>query len=115
MLTGILLLCSTVQITLVFHSESLLKALRHHMRFVARFAWPFVWFLIVATLHFYLFQVAQGLVQRGLAEETAAGIAWGLVVPWLRGILAAWLLAAWVCLFKRCETGHPVPEDWIQY
>ena len=115
LLTGILLLWSTVQITLVFHSEALLKALRHHLRFVARFAWPFGWFLILAALHFYLFQVAQGLVLRGLGEETAAGIAWSLVVPWLRGILAAWLLAAWVCLFKRCDAGHPESEDWIQF
>jgi hypothetical protein len=36
-------------------------------------------------------------------------------VPWLRGILAAWLLAAWVCLFKRCDTGHPAAEKWIQF
>ncbi len=115
LLTVVLLLCSTVQITLVFHSESLLKALRDHLRFVARFVWPFGWFLIIAALHFYLFQVAQGLVLRGFGEETAAGIVWSLVVPWLRGLLAAWLLAAWVCLFKRCDTGHPAAENWIQY
>ena len=114
-LTGVLLLCSTVQITLIFHSEALLKALRDHARFIARFAWPFAWYLIIAALHFYLFQVAQGLVLRGFGEETAAGIAWSLVVPWLRGILAAWLLAAWVCLFKRCDTGHPAAENWIQF
>jgi preprotein translocase subunit SecF len=66
-------------------------------------------------LHFFLFQTAQALVLRGFGEETAAGIAWGLVVPWLRGILAAWLLAAWVCLFKRCDTGHPAAEKWIQF
>ncbi len=114
-LTGVLLLCSTVQITLVFHSESLLRALRDHARFVVRHVWPFGWFVILAALHFYLFQVAQGLVLRGFGEETAAGLVWGLVVPWLRGILAAWLLAAWVCLFKRCDTGHPAAENWIQF
>lgn len=114
-LTGVLLLCSTVQITLVFHSESLISALRDHVRFVIRHVWPFGWFLIVAAFHFFLFQTAQALVLRGFGEETAAGIAWGLVVPWLRGILAAWLLAAWVCLFKRCDTGHPAAEKWIQF
>lgn len=105
LLTGLLLLFSTVQITLVFHSETLRQALRQHRRFLARFAWPFGWFLILATLHCYLFQVAQELVLRGLGEETAAGLVWGLGVPWLRAVLTAWLLAAWVCLFKRCETG----------
>ena len=114
-LTAVLLLCSTVQITLIFHSESLLRALRDHLRFVARCFWPFGWYLIIAALHFYLFQIAQGLVLRGLGEETAAGIAWSLGVPWLRGILAAWLLAAWVCLFKRCDSGHSAEDNWIQF
>ena len=54
----------------------------------------------------YLFHVAQELVLRGLGEETAAGLVWALGVPWLRALLTAWLLAAWVCLFKRCETGE---------
>ena len=115
LLTGILLLGASVQITLVFHSESLLKALHDHQRFVKRHAWPFGWFLIIAALHFYLLQVALGLVMRGLGEETAAGVVWGLVAPWLRAIVAAWLLAGWVCLFKRCDTGHPEAEDWIKF
>jgi hypothetical protein len=114
-LAGILLLTATVQITLVFHSESLRKALRDHVRFVARYAWPFGWFVIVAALHFYLFQVAQGLVLRGLGEETAAGIAWSLVAPWLKAVVAAWLLASWVCLFKRCDAGRSESENWIQF
>ncbi len=114
-LTCILLLTSTVQITLVFHSEALRKALRDHWHFVARYVWPFGWFLIVAALHFYLLQVALGLVLRGLGEETAAGVAWGLVTPWLRAVVAAWLLASWVCLFKRCDTGRSESEEWIQF
>ena len=115
LLTGILLLAATVQITLVFHSETLRKALRDHRRFVERYAWPFAWFLIIAALHFYLLQVALGLVLRGLGEETAAGVVWALIAPWLRALLAAWLLASWVCLFKRCDTGRPDAEDWIQF
>ncbi len=115
LLTIILLFSSTVQITLVFHSESLLKALRDHRHFVARYVWPFGWFLIVAALHFYLLQVALGLVLRGVGEETAAGLVWSLVTPWLRAIIAAWLLASWVCLFKRCDTGRAESEEWIQF
>ncbi len=115
MLTGILLLWATVQITLVFHNEALLKALRDHGRFVLRFIWPFGWFVIIAAVHFYFFQVAQGLVLRGLGEETAAGVAWSLIAPWLKAVLAAWLLASWVCLFKRCDTGRADSEDLIQF
>lgn len=115
LLTGILLLWATVQITLIFHSEALLKALRDHLRFVARHVWPFGWFVIIAAVHFYLFQVAQGLVLRGLGEETAAGVVWGLVSPWFKAVLAAWLLASWVCLFKRCDAGRSEAEDLIQF
>jgi hypothetical protein len=111
----LLLLWATVQITLVFHSESLFKALRDHLRFLARFWWPVAWFIIVAAMHFYLFQVASSLVLRGLGEETAVGIAWGLIAPWLKAVLAAWLLASWVCLFKRCDTGRSEAEHLIQY
>ena len=114
-LTGILLLWATVQITLVFHSEALLKALRDHLHFVGRFIWPFGWFLIIAAVHFYFFQVAQGVVLRGLGEETAVGVAWSLVTPWLKAVLAAWLLASLVCLFKRCDTGRADSEDLIQF
>ena len=114
-LTVILLFSATVQITLVFHSESLVKALHDHLRFVARHVWPFGWFLILAALHFYLLQVALGLVLRGLGEETAAGIVWGLIAPWLRALVAAWLLATWVCLFKRCDTGRSESGEWIQF
>jgi hypothetical protein len=109
------LLCATVQITLVFHSESLVKALRDHLRFLARFCWPMGWFVIVAAMHFYLFQVASNVVLRGLGEETAPGILWGLVAPWLKAVLAAWLLASWVCLFKRCDTGRSEAEHLIEF
>lgn len=114
-LAVVLLFWSTVQITLIFHSEALLKALRDHLHFVVRHAWPFAWFVIIATLHFYLFQIAQGLVLRGLGEETAAGVAWSLVAPWAKAVIAAWLLASWVCLFKRCDTGCSEAEDLIRF
>ncbi len=115
LLAGFLLVWATMQITLVFHSESLIKALRDHVRFVTGHVWPFGWFLIVAAVHIYIFQVLQGVVLRGLGEETAAGVLWGLVVPWLKAIVAAWLLASWVCLFKRCDTRRAPTEDWIQF
>jgi hypothetical protein len=101
LLTAVLLLFATIQITLTFHSESLGKALHHHLHFLARHWWTFGWFLILAALHFYLALVFFSLVQQALGEGTAAGITWGLVTPWLNGLIAAWLLAAWVCYFKH--------------
>ena len=110
-----LLLGASVQITLIFHSEAVRRALRDHVRFVAHHVWPFGWFVIVAALHLYLVEVAQVLVLRGLGEETAAGVAWSLVVPWLRAIIAAWLLASWVCLFKRCDSHREDAEELVKF
>jgi len=87
---------------------------------VARHWWPLLWFLIVAALHFYLLGVAQILVQRGLGEGTALGIAWSLLAPWLQGVVAAWLLASWVCFYKHADTARaphpaPMPEQGVLF
>lgn len=106
LITAVLLIFATIQITLTFHSESLGKALHHHLHFLARYWWSFAWFLILAALHFYLALVFFSLVQQALGEGTAVGIVWGLLTPWLNGLVAAWLLAAWVCYYKHGD----VPE-----
>jgi hypothetical protein len=115
LLTVVLFLFATVQITLIFHSESLAKALRDHLRFLARNFWPFGWFLFLAVFHLYLVNIVQLLVQRGLGEGVSLGLAWSLLSPWFFGIVAAWLLAAWVCLFKQCDTGRSIEENWIKF
>jgi len=108
-LTAVLLLFATMQITLTFHSESLSKALDDYREFVARNWWPLGWFFILAGVHFYLLLVAVALVQRGLGEGTALGIAWGLLVPWMKGVVAAWLLASWVCFYRHSD-GARAPQ-----
>lgn len=114
-LTGFLLATSTMQITLTFHSESLREALRDHLRFLRRHWWPYAWFLIVATFHFLLLEIVQRTVRAAFGEGTAAGIAWQLFYPWLAAIVAAWLLASWVCLYRRCDTGRKASENWIAF
>lgn len=114
-LTALLLVFATMQITLTFHSESLLKALGDHLRFLVRHWWPFAWFLIVAALHCYFFQMLHLTLRTALGEGTAIGIAWGLLAPWLGAMLAAWLLASWVCLFKQCDSGRKPHDNWIQF
>jgi hypothetical protein len=114
-LTGVLLLFSTMQITLTFHSESLGKAFRDHRDFVTRHWWPLSWFFILAGLHFYVLRVVVALVQRGLGDGTALGIAWSFLAPWLNGFVAAWLLASWVCFYKHADTGRtPQPEGTLE-
>jgi len=115
LLAGFLLLFSTVQITLTFHSESLRKALRDHLRFLGRNWGPMAWFLIIAGIHFYLLNFGNSLVLQGLGEGTAIVIGWQLVFPLIEAFLASWMLASWVCLFKRCETGRIEVDNWIQF
>ena len=107
-LTAVLLLFATMQITLTFHSESLSKALHDHLQFLRRHWWSFGWFLTLAALHFYLILVVLHVIQQGLGDGTAVGIVWSLLTPWLNGLVAAWLLASWVCLYKR-EDVHSQP------
>ncbi|HEX8312343.1 MAG TPA: hypothetical protein VF614_13565 [Chthoniobacteraceae bacterium] len=104
---------ATIQITLTFHSESLRKAMRDHARFVFRNWWPFGWFLVVAALHFYALHVLQLSVARGVGEGTALWVAWMLLFPWLGAYVAGWLLASWVCVFKRCDTGRAANDNWL--
>ena len=115
LLTTVLFLFATVQITLIFHSESLDKAMRDHLRFLFKNLWPFGWFMVLAALHFFILHTAQGVVQRGLGDGTFPGIAWSLASPWLFAIVSAWLLASWVCLFKQCDTGRSSAENWIKF
>jgi hypothetical protein len=102
-LSVVLLLFATMQITLTFHSESLRKAFRDHWHFVGRHWWRLSWFLVLAGLHFYLLRVGLEVVQRALGEGTSLGVVWGLLCPWLNALVAAWLLASWVCLYKQCD------------
>lgn len=114
-LAGILLLCSTVQITLTFHSESLRKALRGHLQFVRRHWWPLLWFLLLAALHFFLLHLLNQANLRGWGEGTAMWVAWTLLYPWIAGGVSAWLLASWVSFYKRCDAGRLRSENWIQF
>jgi len=114
-IAAVLILFATVQITLTFHSESLRKALWSHLVFLLRNAWPLFWFLILAAFHFYLVHALDLLCQQGFGEGTALWVAWKLLFPWLAGAVGAWLLASWVCVFRRCDTGRAQSENWIQF
>jgi hypothetical protein len=115
LLTGFLLVFSTMQITLAFHNETMGAALRDHVRFLARNYWLFAWFLIIAGVHFFLFHLINRICAESLGEGTAPGIAWSLLAPWLAGVLGAWLLASWVCLYKYCDHNRAPRENWIKF
>jgi len=102
-LAAALLCCASVQAWLTLHGETLARAWRAHWRLLWLHSWEFLWFLIIVGVHLYAVQVLRGLVLRGLGENTALGLTWTLLWPWPAGLVAGWFLAAWVCLFKRCE------------
>ena len=104
MLAAFALIAATMQITLVFHSETLASALRDHRHFLREHWWPFAWFIIVAALHCFALHAIQRAVATGLGEGTAPWIAWTLLAPWFAGVVVAWMLASWVCVYKRCAT-----------
>ena len=106
---------STMQITLTFHSETLRKALAQHFHFIRRFWWQLLWFLLVAAIHLFAVALFNGWLLLGLGEATIGALAWNLAYPILAAFVAAWLLASWVSLFKRCETGRVQSPDWIGF
>lgn len=126
-MAGFLLLFCGMQIILTFHSESLGKALRGHFHFLRKDAWSIIWFLLVALVHFYILNVLNSAITSGfsggpddalsadLGSETAITIVWRLFYPLLSAFVAGWMLAAWVCLYKRSEAGRIHAEDWIKY
>ncbi|MDD5349130.1 MAG: hypothetical protein PHQ12_02855 [Chthoniobacteraceae bacterium] len=114
-LAGFLIAFSTLQITLVFHSESLRHALRDHARFLRRNAVPMAWFLVIALVHFYGFHWASQALRLGLGETTGAGLAWQLAAPLPEALLAAWLLASWVCLFQKLRAEGERAEEGIAF
>ena len=50
-----------------------------------------------------------------IADRLIAMIIWKSIFVFLRGFITGWLLASWVCLFRRGETGEVYQQAWIEY
>jgi hypothetical protein len=110
----LIVFCS-VQITLTFHSETLKKAMRDHLQFVRKRWALLAWFLVVAGLHFFALHALDSTFVAGFGEGTAPVLAWQLLSPTLMALLGGWLLASWVCLFKRCEADTVHAQEWLKF
>jgi hypothetical protein len=106
--------CS-MQVVLTFHGESLGSAIRDHFHFIGREWLPAGGFLLAAFVHFYLLSVVDLAIRRGFGGDTGPVLAWSLFYPLLNAFIGGWLLAAWVCLYKRSGTGRVRDENWIKY
>jgi hypothetical protein len=110
----IILFCS-VQISLVLHNETLRAAVRAHWQFIRRNASRFGWFLLIAAQHFFFLIACDAIVRGAVADRVVAVIVWKIIYVCLRGLITGWLLASWVCLFRQCETARANQETWIRY
>jgi hypothetical protein len=59
--------------------------------------------------------VADAIVRGAIADRLIAMIVWKSLFVLVRGFVTGWLLASWVCLFRRGETGDVYQQAWIEY
>lgn len=106
---------SSMQISLALHNETLKEAFQAHFHFVRQNAGRFGWFLLICLLHFLVLSTADALVRGAVADRLVALVVWKALFVFLRGFVTGWLLASWVCLFRRGETGEVYQQSWIEY
>src|SRR5205823_12618644 len=100
---ALVLFCS-VQITLILHNETLRAAVREHTEFAWRNWFRIISFLVVAGLHLFAINWADEFIVGAYPVYSVPNILFGALFSIGRGILAAWFLASWVCLYKASET-----------
>ncbi len=115
-LVVILFVFCAAQALLVFHNESLRRALLDSLGFWRRYGWHAGWLILVAALHFLGLAVANAFLSPALGQWTWPAAVWSLLLyPSVWGGLAGWFLASWVCLFRRCERNRPDDGDLIRF
>lgn len=114
-MSGLIILFCSVQVSLVLHNETLGAALRAHRQFLGRNLSRFAWFLIIGALHFFFLAVCDAIVRGAVADRVVAFILWKTIYVCARGYVTGWLLASWVCLFRQCENARANQETWIRY
>ncbi|MGI8480930.1 MAG: hypothetical protein ACR2MF_02490 [Chthoniobacterales bacterium] len=114
-MSALIILFSSVQISLVLHNEDLREAVRAHRQFMQRNAGRFGWFLLLCAIHFLFLTACDAVIRSAIGDRVAALIMWKTIYVCLRGFVTGWLLASWVCLFRQAETGRIAQETWIRY
>lgn len=94
--------CS-VQAWLTLHGETLPRALRAHWLFLKHHWRSVIWFMAVSAVHLFGINFLRAALLRGVGEEAALGVCWTFIWPWLAAPVLAWMLASWVCIFKKLE------------
>jgi hypothetical protein len=106
-LAAFMLTMSTVQIRLVLHNDSLRGAIVAHGRFLKRHGLRYLVFVLAALALLWLVQVGQFTVGDALGTPLARQL-WSIVMEVAGAICGGWILASWVCLYKRCEGSQSI-------
>ncbi|MEN3369070.1 MAG: hypothetical protein V7609_1213 [Verrucomicrobiota bacterium] len=114
LMSALIILFCSVQISLVLHNETLRAAVRAHREFIRRNLFRFGWFFLIAAMHFFFLTTCDAIVRGAVGDRVVAVIGWKIFYVLARGFVTGWLLASWVCLFRQCETGRANQETWIQ-
>src|SRR3954454_22360116 len=99
----IIAFCS-VQISLALHNETLIEAMSAHVHFVQKNAGLLAWFLLICGIHFYGIMLCDAILRGAIGDRLGALFLWKFTFACVRGMVTGWLLASWMCLFRRCET-----------
>jgi hypothetical protein len=114
-MSGLIIGFCSMQISLALHNETLGEAFRAHREFLQDHAGRVGWFLLICALHFFFLMAGDAIVRGAIADRVIAFVLWKCVFVCVRGFITGWLLASWVCLFRRGESGHVYQQSWIQY
>ncbi|HEY6069728.1 MAG TPA: hypothetical protein VIU85_00035 [Chthoniobacterales bacterium] len=112
---GLIITFCSVQISLALHNETLREAIRAHREFVRNNLSRVGWFLLICALHFFFLTVMDAIVRGAIADRLIAKMLWEMIFVLMRGFVTGWLLASWVCLFRRGEKGEVYQQTWIEY
>ena len=114
-MSGLIIVFCSVQISLALHNETLAKAIRAHRHFIRQNVGRFGWFLLICGVHFYAIIALDAIMRGAIAHRLVALFFWKTIFAVLRGFVTGWLLASWVCLYRQCESGQLDQPSSIRY
>jgi hypothetical protein len=106
-LAAVMLGLATVQIRLVLHNDSLRGAIAAHGRFLKRHGLQCLAFLLAAFAILLMLQVVRLGGNASLGAPILRHI-WTIFLEVASAIAGGWILASWVCFYKRREGSQTI-------
>src|SRR5437867_8822036 len=72
LMSGLIIVFCSVQISLALHNETLIEAMRAHAQFVRHNAGRLGWFLIICGLHFFAIMICDAIMRSAIADHLCA-------------------------------------------